>query len=102
MRLFTGEKAHTHRGLLNENHSSVMCNNTVTTSLFTVIIHTYGACRQTCPDSFFLIRIHTRNSEPSSQEKFTRTSHRGTQTNKPRHNSLGPFGHTTFRRAGEQ
>ena len=29
------------------------------------------------------------------KQKFTRTGHRGTQTNKPRHNSFGPFGHTT-------
>ena len=37
----------------------------------------------------------------SSQEKITRTGHRGTQTNKPRHNSFGPFGHTTFGSGGE-
>ena len=36
-----------------------------------------------------------------SQETFTRTGHRGTQTNKPRHNSFGPFGHTTFGSGGE-
>ena len=36
-----------------------------------------------------------------TQEKFTRTGHRGTQTNKPRHNSFGPFGHTTFGSGGE-
>ena len=37
----------------------------------------------------------------TSQEKITRTGHRGTQTSKPRHNSLGPFGHTTFGSGGE-
>ena len=35
-----------------------------------------------------------------SQKKITRTGHRGTQTNKPRHNSFGPFGHTTFGSGG--
>ena len=38
------------------------------------------------------------NGSVRSQEKFTRTGHRGTQTNKPRHNSFGPFGLTTFTR----